>query len=117
MLMQEEIQEVTEVEDKISHLVREYGDDHCSLDLLMFFGRHPYARFSRMAIAHSIDAQRLNIDRPLKQLITDGLVRMYVENGLTVYSLTEDASLCELVTLLVSLDWYRWQTMLKRCNN
>ena len=115
--MQEEIREVTEVEDKLNHLVREYGDDHCSLDLLMFFGRHPYARFSRMAIAHSIDAQRLNIDRPLKQLITAGLVRMYVENGLPVYSLTEDESLCGLVVQLDNLDRYKWQVMLKRCNN
>ena len=115
--MQEEIREVTEVEDKLCHLVREYGDDHCSLDILMFFGKHPHARFSRMAIAHSIDAQRLNIDRPLKQLITDGLVRMYVENGLAVYSLTEDEPLCALVSQLVSLDWYKWRVMLKRSNN
>jgi hypothetical protein len=117
MLMQEEIREVTEVEDKLNNIVKVYGDDNCSLDLLMFLGKHPHTRFSRMAIAHSIDAQRLNIDRPLKQLLTDGLIRMYVENGLTVYALTEDASLCGLVTQLVSLDWYKWQTMLKRCNN
>ena len=111
------IQEVTEVEDKLSKMVKEYGEDHCSLELLKFLGRHPHARFSRMAIAHSIDAQRLNIDRPLKQLITAGLVRMNIENDQPVYALTEDQPLCDLVMQLVSLDWYKWQTMLRRSNN
>ena len=115
--MQEEIREVTEVEDKLGQLIKEYGDDRCSLELLMFLGKHPHARFSRMAIAHSIDAQRLNIDRPLKQLITNGLIRMWVENGLPLYSLTEDESLGGVVSQLVNLDWYKWQTILKQPNN
>ncbi|MBI4296600.1 MAG: hypothetical protein HY667_05745 [Chloroflexi bacterium] len=114
MIIQEESQSTIEIRDKLGQLIREYGDDRCSLDLLVFLAGHPHTRFSRMAIAHAIDAQRLNIDRPLRHLIKDGLVKMWVENGLALYSLTEDESLRGLVAQLVSLDWYKWQLILKQ---
>ncbi|MBI2830512.1 MAG: hypothetical protein HYX81_05065 [Chloroflexi bacterium] len=114
MITQEEVQAAILVRDRLCQLIKEYGDDRCSLDLLMFLAKHPHTRFSRMAIAHAIDAQRLNIDRPLRHLIKDGLVKMWVENGLALYSLTEDGSLCDLVSQLVNLDWYKWQLILKQ---
>lgn len=113
MITQDKIQEATETEDRLGRLVKKYSDDWCSLNILMFLAKHPHTHFSRKALSHAIEAQRLNIDRPLQHLINDGLVKMWLENGLALYSLAEDESLRDLLSQLVSLDWYKCQLIMK----
>ena len=88
--------------DKLSQFIKEYDGDQCSLELLLFLGRHPHTRFSRLVIVHALDARRVDIDRALQHLINKGLVVMHAENGVPLYSLTEDESLRSLAIGLSS---------------
>jgi len=90
--------------DKLSQFMKEYDSDQCSLELLLFLGRHPRTRFSRLAIVHALNAWRLDIERALRRLGERGLVKTYTENGTSFYSLTEDKSLCSPVLDLLKTD-------------
>ncbi len=100
------------VEEKLCRFVKEYCNSRCSLQLLLFLGRHPHARFSQLAIVHALDARRADVERTLRHLLDDGLVMVWnAEIGHPFYSLTDDEMLCSQVLELVSLDWWQCQLM------
>ncbi len=77
--------------DKLSQLIQEYTDDqYCLLELLLFWGKHPRARFSLLAIVHALDSRKLYIERALKYLIARGGGKMHTDICVSVYSLTKD---------------------------
>ncbi len=103
------------VEGKLRQFIREYCDGRGSLQLLLFLGRHPLARFSQLAIVHALDAQKTDTDEAIQHLTDKGLVVTRIaENGLCFYSLTEDESLRDRVSELVTLDWWQFQLMLEQ---
>lgn len=99
---------------QLGQFVDEYiGDQHCLLELLRFLGRHPLTRFSRLAIIHALDAGRPQTERALNYLVGNGVVRVTVENGLPVYTLTEKDSLSHQVLELAGLNWNEWKSLLE----
>ncbi len=100
--------------DRLSQFIKEYDGDQCSLELLLFLGRHPHTRFSRLAIIHALDAWKLDIERALRRLKEKGLVKVSNENGTSFYSLTEDESLYSPVLDLIRANKFQWQPALKQ---
>ena len=94
------VKEIT-IEYKLRQFIQECSNQYC-LEPLLFLGRHPHTRFSRLVIVHALDARRVDIDRALQHLINKGLVVMHAENGVPLYSLTEDESLRSLAIGLSS---------------
>lgn len=102
------------VGERLCQFVRECGDDQCSLELLLFLGKHPDTRFCRLAIVHALNAQRRDIERALRHLINKGLVKICAGNGVPLYSLTEAEPPRSLVLDLAALDWRQWQVLLEQ---
>ncbi len=91
------------VEGKLRQFIKEYCDGRGSLQLLLFLGRHPHARFSQLAIVHALDARTADIEKSLLHLLDKGLVVTWTtENSLPFYSLTEDESMSDLPKILDS---------------
>jgi hypothetical protein len=107
------VKEIT-VDEKLCQFIKEYGNDRCSLELLRFLGRHPHARFCRLAIVPALSARSLDMQEALRHLMDKGLVTEYAANGVHFYSLTEDESLRSLALGLAALDWHQWQLMLEQ---
>jgi hypothetical protein len=99
--------------EKACDFVREFADDRYSLRLLRFFGTHPYVRFSRLAILHaeSMDGCKSFLEKALRRLVDQGIVKECVEKGFPLYSLTEDETLCSRVMELANLDWSEWRVV------
>lgn len=106
--------QTTTVEEKLCQFLKEYDGDQCSLELLLFLGRHPYTRFSRLAIMHGLNAWRLDLERALRHLRDKGLVSTYAENGTALYSLTNDESLRAPVLDMLKVNWSHWQPMIRQ---
>ncbi|MDO8567269.1 MAG: hypothetical protein Q7R57_00980 [Dehalococcoidales bacterium] len=101
------------VEEKQRSFVKDSCNSRCSLQLLLFLGRHPHARFSQLAIVHAVDARRADVEKALRNLQERGLVMMWnADNGLPFYSLTGDEALSRQVMELMSLDWWQYHLML-----
>lgn len=102
------------VEERLREFIREYCDGRSSVQLLLFLGRHPHARFSQLAIVHALEARKADVADAVQHLINKRLVVAWTaENGLPFYSLTEEEPLCGLVEELVTLDWWQHQIMLE----
>ncbi len=103
------------VVEAIQHFIQEYGDDHCCIELLRFFGGYQDTRFSKLSIIHGMDAtsRRLYVERALMLLIDKGAVRASAENGSCLYCLADDPPLRRLATELARLDWRQWQSLIR----
>jgi hypothetical protein len=77
------------IEEKISQLPSEYANDPYCRKVLVFLRRHPYTRFSRLAIVHALNSHRLYIEQALNHLTNSGVIRSYLENNVPFYSLKE----------------------------
>ncbi len=106
----------TTLAEKLCHFVRQYIDDFYCLQLLRFFGRYPYTRFSEPVVAQALNShnKKPHTKRALSQLIDKGVVRVSTNNDVPLYSLTEDESLRSLVSELARLDWSQWQLMVRQ---
>jgi hypothetical protein len=100
------------IEDNLCSFVKGFSDDLNSLELLMFFSRHPKARFNRTAVLHASVSRRFDAGLALKRLIDQQVVVAYVENGLTLYSLTKEEPAHSLAIEMVTIDQQRWQVLL-----
>jgi hypothetical protein len=101
-----------EIEDKLCNFIKGFGDDLCSLELLLFFSRHPNARFNRTAVLHAANSRQFDTGISLKQLMDKKIVVTYTENGITLYALTKEEPLHTLAAQLVSIDQHQWQIIL-----
>ena len=102
--------------ENVFQLIKEYDSDPCCLELIQFFGWYPNARFSRLAILHALSAngERRFIERALRQLIDNGVVKTYSENNIALYCLTDDEALRQAALDIARLDWSQWQVMLRQ---
>jgi len=102
--------------ENVFQLIKEYDSDPCCLELIQFFGWYPNARFSRLAILHALSAngERRSIERALRQLIDNGVVKTYSENNAPLYCLCDDASKREAALEMARLDWGQWQGVLRQ---
>jgi hypothetical protein len=101
-----------EIEDKLCDFIKDIGDDLCSLELLLFFSRHPDARFNRTAVIHAITSKQYDTGIALKHLMDKKIVVTYSENGITLYALTKEEPVHSLTAQLVAIDQHQWQIVL-----
>ncbi len=67
---------------------RIYAEDPHCLEVLQFFYKHPKTRFSRLALAHSLNFGKVYVvDRALKRLVKDGLIILHADKIVALYSL------------------------------
>jgi hypothetical protein len=102
-----------DIEDKLFSFIKDFGDDLNSLELLLFFSRHPNARFNRTAVVHAITSQQFDTGLALKKLIDNKIVVTFFENGITLYALTKDEPAHTLAAQMIAIDQHQWQVILE----
>ena len=102
-----------QIEDKLGIFIREFSEDLCSLELLLFFSRHPHARFNSTAVLHALTTKKFDSNTALRTLVQKKIVVCFLENGITLYSLTKEEPSHSLAAQLVSIDQSQWQTILE----
>lgn len=64
-------------------------DQHCQ-KILQFFNKYPFAKFSKLTIAHTINVRNsMGIEEALQQLIDKGLITVQSRNNVSFYNLNE----------------------------
>ncbi|HEY42259.1 MAG TPA: hypothetical protein G4O18_10475 [Dehalococcoidia bacterium] len=93
------------VEIGLNGFLNRYGDTRAKQELLLFWGLHPDARFSRLAVLSAMECSRLDVEKALKSMANDNLIDMRSDSGLITYSLTTNENIRQMVALLSTLDW------------
>jgi hypothetical protein len=101
-----------DIEDKLCVFIKDFGDDLNSLELLVFFCRHPRVKFNRIAVVHALLANQFDAGIALKRLIDKKIIITNSENGITLYSLTKEEPVNSLAPVLVNIDQNQWQNIL-----
>jgi hypothetical protein len=101
------------IEEKLCEFVKEIGQDLNSLELLLFFSRHPNARFNRTATLHAVTSKSFDTGIALKRLVEKKIVVTYFENGITLYALTKTEPAHSLAVEMITIDQSRWSVILE----
>ncbi len=92
-------------QDLISFLKENDFTGH-RLRLLLFWGRHPQAKFNLDCIAHVLDITHHHLHEMLRELIEKGMVEeKYCSSGIAHYSLNPEHELSDYVQELAMMDW------------
>jgi hypothetical protein len=76
------------------------------LRLLLFWSRHPQAKFNLDCIAHVLDVTHYHLREMLRELISKGMVEeRYCTSGIAHYSLNSGHALSDYLQELATLDW------------
>jgi hypothetical protein len=75
--------------EKLYEAIQGYADDRSCQEVLLFLGRHPRTRFSRLAIIHALNGYKWYTEQALNRLTNDGVIRRYLEGTVPLYSLSE----------------------------
>jgi hypothetical protein len=102
-----------DLKDDLCNFIKEFADDLYSLELLLFFSRHPNARFNRTAVLHAVITKQFDTGITLKKLIDKKLVVTYSENGITLYALTKEEPSHTTAAQLISIDQRQWQNIVE----
>ncbi len=85
------IQTVTKSYHSLTAFLAQYGNTRAKLQALLFWSRHPEARFTLECIVSSRDAKRLDLKEGVMALVDDGIVIEEVSStGVAFYRLTSD---------------------------
>jgi hypothetical protein len=103
-----------EIEDKLCTFVRDFCDDLSSIELMLFFSRHPHARFNHSAVSHVLTSKRFDAAITLKRLVEKKIVITYTENGITLYALTKQEPIHSLAAQLITIDQRQWQVIVEQ---
>ncbi|MBN1190693.1 MAG: hypothetical protein JXA46_13145 [Dehalococcoidales bacterium] len=106
-----------DIEGKLLSFIKDFGDDLYSLELLLFFSRHPNARFNRSAVIHAITSRQFETDIALKRLVDKKIVVTCFENGITLYALTKEEPVYTLATRMNQINQHQWQMILESLLN
>jgi hypothetical protein len=106
-----------DIEDKLFSFIKDLGDDLNSLELLLFFSRHPNARFNRTAVVHAISTRQFDTSIALKRLTDKKIVVTFFENGITLYALTKEEPAHTLAAQMNTIDQRQWQVILENILN
>ncbi|MDP2932417.1 MAG: hypothetical protein Q8O05_07985 [Chloroflexota bacterium] len=100
---------------KLFKFIKDYGDDQvCLLELLLFMGRHPSTRFSRLAIEQVLKSRKVYVEKALNYLVSRGVINRHDGRSVPVYSLGQDDSLRRSVSAMARLDWWQRQSLLRQ---
>ncbi len=82
----------------IARLLEEHGNTGLKLDLLLFWKKYPYARFTSGIVARAVDCnRRMDVEEALECFVKADLLQKHVRQGLHFYRLTEDPSMRQKV--------------------
>ena len=101
-------------EEFLSRFLQEHSDHRVKRELLLFWGMHPNAKFSRFAICYAVDSNKLDMKMALRDMVEAKLLDARIYNSVTLYSLTTNEDIRRLLLALAALGWDRWQLMLRR---
>jgi hypothetical protein len=101
------------IEENLYQFIRKYADEPLKMELLAFWGRHPNAKFSKLAIYHVEDCRKVDACRALGDMAEAGLVDAHIYNGTPLYSLTMNEEKRRLVMKLATLGWDQQQLVLR----
>jgi len=101
------------IEEKLNQFIKEFSEDLYSLELLLFFSRHPHARFNCTSVLHALTTKKFDINAALQVLKDKKIVVTYFENGITLYALTKEEPAHSLASELVNIDQRQWQTVIE----
>lgn len=106
---------VVAIEEKLAESIQNYADDRCCLlELLRFFGKHPYTRFGHDAVIQALRAQGIFAERGLKYIVDRGIVVAVQENRIRLYSLASEEPMRSWALDLGRLDLFHWQLLVRR---
>jgi hypothetical protein len=99
----------------LNQLMKKLIGNRCCLALLRFFVVHPNGRFSKLAITHAVDdnSSQREIEKELKQLVSDGVLQTKVENDISFYLLTREDPVRQIILEMAEFDWRHWQMVLE----
>lgn len=81
-----------ENKNKVLEFARQHANTCLKLDLLYFWSRYPYAKFTAGAIARALGCKRrTDVEEALDSFVRDNLVDKHTDRALPFYCLTDDA--------------------------
>jgi len=81
----------TEEKNQVTQFVNEHANTGLKLDLLFFWSKYPYAKFTPGIIARALDCKRrVDIDEALESFVKARLIEKHTRQGLPFYCLTAD---------------------------
>jgi len=94
------------INEDIFSFLKENEFTGLKLRLLLFWGRHPEARFNLDGIAHVMDITRHHLKELLRELIDKGMIdEQYCTCGIAHYSLNHDHKYSGQIKKLAAMDW------------
>jgi DNA-binding transcriptional ArsR family regulator len=94
--------------------VEEYASDRLKSEILSFWSRHPYDKFTTSVISCALGFSKLEVSRALKALADNGLIDSCVLGDLTLYNLTTDETKRMPVLELSARGWDICRPEIKR---
>lgn len=76
--------------ETLHEVIGGYTDDQGCQEVLLFLGRHPRTRFSRLAIIHALNGYKWYTEHALNRLTDDGVIKRYLDGPVPLYSLSAD---------------------------
>jgi len=100
------------VSEEVCNLIKEYKNDYCSLQLILFFADHPYMQFDELAIIHALnrDNGKSYVQRALSNFVEKGVIKT-IGSSVPLYSLPENVR--RLVSELARLDPHQRQLLVR----
>ena len=87
-----------ETKNRVLEFTRKHANTWLKLDLLYFWSKYPYAKFTIGIITRALGCKRrVDVEEALDSFVKDNLVDKHTDKGLLFYSLTSDASKRECV--------------------
>ncbi len=89
-----------EIENKnrVIEFTKEHANTWLKLDMLYFWSKYPYAKFTIGIIARALGCKRrVEVEEALDSFIKDDLVEKHTDKGLPFYCLTADPGKRECV--------------------
>jgi hypothetical protein len=101
------------ISDEIYNLIKDNASDYYTMQIIVFFGNHPFARFNELAVIHALNQEngRHLIQKSLRDLVNAGIIKAEIEGRAAVFSVVENMR--EIVTGLAGLDIHQQQQFLK----
>lgn len=103
---------------ELLRLLEKEEDISAKLQVLLFYRRHPRAKFTLECIARALDVPRLYLRETVKALVEKGIIeKQHTGNGITWYFLSQEQQKRQCVEELAHLDWgeLRYCTGKVRC--
>jgi len=90
--------------EKLVHFLEKYGDTSPKMQVLLFWGRHPRAKFTLDCIADALDARRLDLKEAVETLVNEGIIEVQQsDNGVKWYSVNQKRR--DYLEALTNLEW------------